>query len=222
MQQRFLLYFFLFLTISFELNASDTLQFHSNNNKKFTIGVSVSLISSTIWTKTDSLIVLIDHKPSNKDIRASFLNSFGVSFAYKLNKYFSVETGANYNQQYLFELADHWPDPKSGGGQNLSLTYKANYLQIPISVSFITQRKHSVYVNLGLKSNFIYNEHLYGNEIKYITYPTVPPSPNQSTAIAYSIDISDKNLKFTSIIPTRVIFSKPHPFRVHHFSSIKL
>ena len=172
--------------------ASDSL----NNNKRFFIGVSVCPFSNFYYSKTDSLIVLTYEKRKLIPFSTTFFKPFGLTFEFRISNTIYFHTAGIYEEQFIKELGDQ---ENSGKGGNIKdyFSYKAKYIQVPVSFSFKPYQDNSIYFNVGIKNNFIFYEHLYGD------INNVSLGPNgYSTSSSQHIDIADKNFKFTSIVPS--------------------
>ena len=133
------------------------------------------------------------NKVAGPILKISFLKPFSFSFGYKIvdNVYF--ETGGSFSEQKIYYLADKAPDPKGVGPKaSVSLTYERKDFQLPLSITYTSEEKSSVYINIGVKCNFIYDEHLYGTNTSAKYY-----AANNTE----QVDISDKTFKYYSITP---------------------
>lgn len=192
---------FCFLLIGFiTANANDTSSVKSLKNPRFRIGVSACILSMNYWTNTGGLMIIgssgSDTKPSH--FSASYLTPYGLTLGYRLFNNFYFQTGCLFTKQFIDKkLSDALPQPKGGSAQTIFYSYESNYFQIPLSIAYTSKRAVSPYACIGIKNNFIYNEHLYGKHILSTAYDSV----GNSIVTSENTDISDNRIRYKTISP---------------------
>ena len=166
---------------------------------RFRVGVSACSVSFDYWTKLNNLMIEPYSKKSTFQVTTTILNPIGFTLGVRIKDNIYFQTGGNFSEQYIHDLGDHDDSGLRVGRRTVFLWYKSKYFQLPISITYTSTEQSSLYLNVGVKCNFIYYEHLYGENNP--VYTQNPLSSSGYNVTYRDVDTLDNQIKFRGISP---------------------
>ncbi len=174
---------------------------YADHTPRFRAGLSVGLVVFDFWTSKSGMLIIpssssSDAKPMSYSV--SMFRPLGCSLGYRIYKTLYFQTGGIFTQQHIKELSDQMPVPKGASRNTFMYTYTSKFFQVPLSLSLVTNNNISPYINIGVKSNFLFYESLSGYNITSRMY-----NPANSSVIVQTepYDLTDNHFKFKSLVP---------------------
>jgi len=144
-------------------------------------------------------MMLSSGKVNSSKLAFSYVNQFGVTFGVRVLDDFYIQTGGCFLEHNIKELADgETSTPKGVYKYTVSYSYRSNYIQVPLSVTYCPDEMSALYLNFGLKANFISYEQINGY---HITSFVQSYSSYSGTPIEEMVNKEYKGMKYTSMTP---------------------